>query len=479
MDIHVSLAPGQPIVRQVFDQIRDAILSGRLVAGDVLPSSRELAASLGVSRNTVTAAFEHLRAEGYLLARGGVGTFVASDVQPIHRVRTVPSALRPRPWWEDGSWESPGAMDKNYAFDFRTGLPDSSAFPFSAWRRLLVGENRRTVEGGRYSDPQGAAALRSSIARHLAVSRGLSVGADDVVVTSGVQQAISLLAQVLLEPGDVVAVEDPGYPAVRRALQAARARVVSVPVDGDGLVVHQLPSDAKLVYVTPAHQFPLGVRMSLARRAALLEWARDNDAAVVEDDYDSDYRFAGPPLDAVHSLDRSGRVVYVGSFSKTMLPSLRLGYCVVPPGLLTAMRRARFVADWHGPVALQGALAGFIDEGRLAAHIRRMRRIYLARRDRLAALLDAGFDDVLTRIPSVAGLHLAAWARSDRADAASWVRRAAVRGVALTTVQDYAFESTRPGLVFGFGAIPEEKMAAGLRELRAAIDHDEPAPVVT
>jgi GntR family transcriptional regulator/MocR family aminotransferase len=203
----------------------------------------------------------------------------------------------------------------------------------------------------------------------------------------------------------------------------------------------------------------------------------DNDAAVVEDDYDTDFRFSGRPIDALHSLDRSGRVIYVGSFSKTMLPSLRLGYCVVPPGLVDAVRRARFVADWHGPVALQVALAGFIDEGRLAAHIRRMRRRYLGRRDRIAAILDSDFGDVLTRIPSVAGLHLAAWARSDDADVAGWVRRAAERGVALSTVQDFAFEPTRPGLVFGFGAIPQEEVAAGLRLLRAAIDADRTALV--
>lgn len=477
MDIHLSLDPREPITKQVFQQIRDAVLSGRLEAGVALPSSRDLAASLGVSRNTVTEAFDHLRAEGYLRARAGVGTFVSSDVQPIDRERVVPSVLRPLPWWEDESWEVPRASDEDHTFDFRTGLPDPSAFPFSTWRRLIGGAIRRTVEGGRYADPQGAAVLRRSIARHLAVSRGLRMDPEDVIVTSGVQQAISLLAHVLVEPGDVVAVEDPGYPPVRRALQAARARVVSVPVDGDGLMVDQLPPRAKLVYVTPAHHFPLGVRMSLARRSALLEWAMDNDAAVVEDDYDTDFRFSGRPIDALHSLDRSGRVIYVGSFSKTMLPSLRLGYCVVPPGLVKAVRRARFVADWHGPVVLQVALAGFIDEGRLAAHIRRMRRMYLGRRDRIAAILDADFGDVLTRIPSAAGLHLAAWARSDNADVAGWVRRAAESGVAVSTVQDYAFESTRPGLVFGFGAIPEVEVAAGLRLLRAAIDADKAALV--
>ncbi|WP_317181101.1 PLP-dependent aminotransferase family protein [Intrasporangium sp.] len=470
MDLHLTLDPGQPVTRQIFEQIRDAVLSGRLQGGQALPSSRSLAAALGVSRTTVLAAVDHLMAEGYLSARAGVGTYVSQDVQGVERPWTRPSALRPLPWWGEDSWGVPEQPGEAPAFDFGTGVPDPSRFPFATWRRLLDGANQAAAEHGRYADPQGVPALRRSLARHLAVSRGLRASSDDVVVTAGVQQAITLLAQVLLEPGDLVAVEDPGYPLVRRAFTAARARVVPVPVDGDGLAVHLLPAGAKLVYVTPAHHFPLGVRMSLSRRTALLEWARDSDAAVVEDDYDTDFRYGGRPIDALHSLDRAGRVVYVGSFSKTLLPSLRLGYCVAPPALRDALRRARFVADWHGPVAPQLALAGFIDEGRLTTYIRKMRRHYEAKRVRLIQTLDSDFDDVLARIPSTAGLHLAAWATSDNADVDGWLRRAAKQGVAVSAVQDYATQPVRPGMVFGFGAIPAERVAPGLARLRAAID---------
>jgi GntR family transcriptional regulator / MocR family aminotransferase len=470
MDLHLTLDPDRPVARQIFEQLRDAVLSGRLQAGETVPSSRSLAADLGVSRTTVTAALDHLRAEGYLSARAGVGTYVSSDVHPVQRPRTRPSALRPLPWWTDGSWGVPGEPGEAPEFDFGTGIPDATCFPFATWRRMLNGATRAAAEHGRYADSQGVPTLRRSIARHLAVSRGLQVSPDDVVVTSGVQQAVALLAQVLVEPGDLVAVEDPGYPPVRRALTAARAHVVDVPVDGEGMAVHRLPDAAKLVYVTPAHHFPLGVRMSRARRSALLEWASDNDAAVVEDDYDTDFRYGGRPIDALHSLDRSGRVVYVGSFSKTLLPSLRLGYCVVPPGLREALRRARYVADWHGPVAPQVALAGFMDEGRLTAYIRSMRRRYQARRDLLINVLDSDFADVLERIHSTAGLHMAAWARSDDADVDGWVRRAAKNGVGVRPVQDYASGTHRPGLVFGFGAIPEVRVAPGLARLRAAIE---------
>lgn len=470
VDLHLTLDPGRPVTRQIFEQLRDAVLSGRLQAGEALPSSRSLAAALGVSRTTVLAALDHLMAEGYLSTRAGVGTYVSQDVRRVDRPWRPPSALRPLPWWAEDAWGVPEASGEAPEFDFGTGIPDTSRFPFGTWRRLLDGATQAGAEDGRYADPQGVPSLRRSIARHLAVSRGLRTSADDVVVTAGVQQAITLLAQVLVEPGDLVAVEDPGYPLVRRALTAARARVVPVPVDSDGLAVHLLPTGAKLVYVTPAHHFPLGVRMSQARRSALLEWARDNDAAVVEDDYDTDFRYGGRPIDALHSLDRAGRVVYVGSFSKTLLPSLRVGYCVAPPGLRDALRRARFVADWHGPVAPQVALAGFMDEGRLTYYIRRMRRLYQAKRDRLIGILDSDFDDVLARVPSTAGLHLAAWARSDDADVDGWLRRAAEHGVAVSAVQDYATQLHRPGLVFGFGAIPEERVAPGLARLRSAID---------
>jgi GntR family transcriptional regulator / MocR family aminotransferase len=291
-----------------------------------------------------------------------------------------------------------------------------------------------------------------------------------LIVTNGVQQAGSLIAQVLLEPGDVVAMEEPGYPAVRRAFEAARATVVGVPVDEQGLVVDQLPARAKVVYVTPAHQFPLGVRMGLARRTALVDWASTHNAAVIEDDYDTDFRYGGLPVDPLHTLDGGGRVLYVGSFSKTMLPSLRVGYCVAPPRVREALRRARFVADWHGTTATHLALAQFIGAGTLAAHIRRMRREYKQRRDRIATILDRVFSQQLERIPNAAGLHLAAWTQAaSQETVATWIAAAAEQGVALHSISDFADGEVRAGVVLGFGAIPVDRIDDGLRRLRIVL----------
>jgi GntR family transcriptional regulator/MocR family aminotransferase len=321
-----------------------------------------------------------------------------------------------------------------------------------------------------YADPAGAPALRTALARHLGVSRGLQIAADDIIITNGVQQALALTAQVLLEPGDIVAVEDPGYPPARRAFEAAGAEVVPVPVDDHGLDVSRLPAMAKLVYVTPAHQFPVGVRMSLGRRHELLDWARDQEAAVIEDDYDTDFRFGSRPIDALHTIDHGQRVVYVGSFSKTMLPTLRTGYCVAPAGLVEPLRRARYVADWHGVSTIQLALAGFIDEGSFAAHVRRMRREYEKRRDRIVMILERDFGDVLRPIPSAAGLHVSAWCvEATQESVAGWLAAAREHGVALQSFGMFAQGVVPPGLVFGFGAIPFERIEEGLGSLRQVI----------
>jgi GntR family transcriptional regulator/MocR family aminotransferase len=361
-------------------------------------------------------------------------------------------------------------MAQHPDFDFRSGIPDATRFPYPAWRRLVDGSFRRTTDAALYGDPAGPLELRHAIALHLAVSRGLHVGPEDLVVTNGVQQAATLIANVLVEPGDVVAIEEPGYPAVRRAFEAARARVVGVPVDLHGLVVSELPDDARLVYVTPAHQFPLGVRMALSRRTALVAWARSHNAAVIEDDYDTDFRYGGRPVDPLHTLDGGGRVLYVGSFSKSLLPALRVGYCVAPPGVREALRRARFVADWQGTTSVQLALAGFIGDGSLAAHIRRMRREYQRRRDRVGMILDRTFSRHLERIPNVAGLHLAAWARDATAETvAGWVAAAAEDGVAVQSVGQFATTEVRPGLVLGFGGIPLDRIDEGLRRLRVVL----------
>lgn len=471
MDLHLSLDEGQGLSRQIYDQVRQAIAHGRLPGGTQLPSSRQLARSLGVARNTVAAAFDHLVAEGYLHARPGVGTFVSVDADQVRPPRQLAdSALVPVPLWRRPTPQVPVLRSTRPQFDFRVGIPDESRFPYPTWRRQVDRCLRRSTDAAMYNDPAGPIELRESVARHLAVSRGLHIGPADLIVTNGVQQAGSLIAQVLLEPGDVVAMEEPGYPPVRRAFEAARATVVGVPVDDHGLVVDQLPARAKVVYVTPAHQFPLGVRMGLARRTALVHWASTHNAAVIEDDYDTDFRYGGLPVDPLHTLDGGGRVLYVGSFSKTMLPSLRVGYCVAPPRVREALRRARFVADWHGTTATHLALARFIDEGTLAAHIRRMRREYKQRRDRIALILDRAFSQQLERIPNAAGLHLAAWTRAaSQETVASWIAAAAERGVALHSISDFADGEVRPGVVLGFGAIPVDRIDDGLRQLRVVL----------
>jgi GntR family transcriptional regulator/MocR family aminotransferase len=318
-----------------------------------------------------------------------------------------------------------------------------------------------------HGDPAGLPALRASIVRHVGVSRAVRVIPEDVVVTQGVQQALDLVGRVLLRPGDCVAVEDPGYPAPRELFRALGAEVVGVPVDAEGLRVDALPDHARIVYVTPSHQFPLGMPMSLERRLALLEWAGSRDAMVIEDDYDTEFRYGGRPIEPLQSLDVSGRVVYVGTFSKVMLPVLRLGFLVAPPSLRHALRAAKFVTDWHSPQPTQAALAGFIDEGLLARHIRRMRREYQARHERIAARLAEDFADVLTVVPSAAGLHLAAWT-APGIDARAVARRARSYGVGLYSLSRFQIAEGHGGLAFGYGAIALSNIDKALDLLRAA-----------
>ncbi|RIQ23853.1 aminotransferase-like domain-containing protein, partial [Jiangella rhizosphaerae] len=336
------------------------------------------------------------------------------------------------------------------------------------WRpRRGAGRDR---EPGGYADPAGHPDLRAAVARYVAYARSVRTGADDVVVTNGAQQALDLVARVLLAPGDVVAVEEPGYPPAREAFAAHGARVVGVPVDGEGLVVSRLPRAARLVYVTPSHQFPLGVAMSPRRRLDLLAWAGAHDAAVVEDDYDSEYRFADRPLEPLHALDAGGRVVYVGTFSKTLLPGLRLGFAVVPPSLRSAVRAARRLADGHGPVATEAALARFMDEGLLARHIRRTAKVYARRRSALLAGLAGELAPYVETVPSAAGLHVCALLRSgDRAVADAVAARARAAGVAVETLAAYRAEPGGPaGLVLGYGAIEADEVPVGLTALAAA-----------
>jgi GntR family transcriptional regulator/MocR family aminotransferase len=468
VEVHISLVGRKDLTGEIYRQLRRAILDGRLPPGGRLPPTRELARRLSVSRTTVTVAYDRLLGEGFLTTRVGAGTFVSNGLGATARpARRSGGALRPRPVW-DGI-PVPVVFEQPAEFDFRPGIPDARLFPYQTWRRLLARELRADAVGsGGYGDPAGHQGLREAIARHIGVARGVQATAEDVVVTNGTQQAIDLVARVLLAPGDRVAVEDPCYGPPRRLLASLGARVAGVPVDDQGLVVDAIPARTRLVYVTPSHQYPLGMPMSLPRRMALLAWAQRHDAAVVEDDYDSEFRYGGRPIQPLQTLDRGGRVVYVGSFSKTMLATLRLGFVVAPASLRGALRAAKFVTDWHTALPTQAALARFIQQGFFARHVRRMRVVYQARHQRIVDALTDRFDGRLEVIPAAAGLHLAATAPgASEEELAAVLRRASAAGVALLPLSMYGVDRpTRPGVVLGYGAVPTERLDEGLRRLR-------------
>ncbi|GAA4706723.1 MocR-like pyridoxine biosynthesis transcription factor PdxR [Phytohabitans rumicis] len=471
MDFHVSLAGRRELAAGIYRQLLDAILDGRLRPGERLPPTREMAQRLDVSRNTVAVAYERLTAEGFLVGRVGAGTYVSAERLAKARSRAAPvgSGVQPRDVWR--TLPVPAETPSTVEYDFSVGVPDARLFPFETWRRLVAHELRiSTVRAAGYGDPAGHAGLRAAIARHVGVARSVRAGADDVLVTHGAQQALDLVGRVLIEPGSTVAVEEPGYWPARLLFRSLGARVVGVPVDGEGLDVAAIPAAARLVYVTPSHQFPLGTPLSLARRAALLAWAERRNGVVIEDDYDSEFRFEDRPLEPLQSLDRSGRVVYVGSFSKTLLPMLRLGFLVAPASLRPALRTAKRLTDWHGDQPTQGALARFIDEGLLARHVRKATRQYAARHGRIVAALRDDFGDWLRVVPSAAGLHLCALAAPGvPSDMDAVVARASAAGVAVQSLAAYHGDPPgRPGLVIGYGAIPYDRIGAGLRRLAAS-----------
>ncbi|MGW4059469.1 MocR-like pyridoxine biosynthesis transcription factor PdxR [Amycolatopsis sp. NPDC004747] len=466
MDFHVSLAGRGDLSVRIYRQLRDAVLDGRLRAGERLPPTRELARRLAVSRNTVAVAYDRLTADGFLTGRVGAGTYVSAEL-PAPKPRRAPSERGPRPKAVWRSLPSPAAATPEPVFDFRVGIPDATLFPLDTWRRLLARELRDAAGFAHYAEPGGHPGLRAAIARHVGVSRSVRAGADDVLVTQGAQQALDLLCRVLLEPGDRVAVEEPGYRMAKLLFASHGAEVVGVPVDGEGLDVAALPPGTKLVYVTPSHQFPLGTAMSLARRTALLAWAGRTGAVVVEDDYDSEFRFSDRPLEPLQSLDRDGRVAYVGSFSKTLLPMLRLGFLIAPASLRDALHHARQLSGWHGDLPAQAALAGFVDDGLFARHLRRATKVYADRHERITTALDRIFAGRLRVVPSAAGLHLCALAE-DETDLEPIAARAAAAGAAIQTLSDLCGGFPRQGVVLGYGSIPSASIGAGLAVLDEA-----------
>ncbi len=401
----VSDAAGHPLYRQIYERFRSAIAEGTLKPGDRIPSARALAKEIGVARGTIEVAYSLLASEGYIQARGQAGTVVAPNLQPIARAAPAAKA-RSAEAPEDG-WQRPAAP-----LPFQMGLPALDAFPRKIWARL----GARHLRGMQppdlaYPDPSGLLALRTATAAYLQVARGIQCAPSQVFITSGYNNTLQLIMQALFKPGDSVWVEDPGYPPTRALLAQAGMQAVPVPVDAQGLVVEAgiaREPRARAAVVTPAHQSPLCLSLSLPRRQALLDWAERSSAWIVEDDYDGEYRYVGRPLPALKSLDRQGRVLYSGTFSKVLFPGMRLAYLVVPEEQAPRFERLCLLLAGGAPALTQAVLASFINEGHFARHIQRMRRLYSERREATAAALSSVLGNRLRIDPQPGGMHLVA-----------------------------------------------------------------------
>lgn len=475
-------AASLPLHRQLYNALREAILGGRLAGGMRLPATRALAAELAISRNTVLEAYAQLLAEGYITGRVGAGTYVARalpdellSVPPRGAVLSQPAAaehqLSQRGTRLTTALPHVANPTAPPLISFRPGQPAFDAFPFDIWRRLLDRRWRRPPrELLNYGDPAGWRPLREAIAAYLRDARAVHCDAQQVLIVSGSQQALDLAARLLLDEGDAVWMEDPCYLGARGALAGAGAQLMPVPVDAEGLDVAAgvaRAPHARLAYVTPSHQYPLGVTMSLARRLALLDWAARARAWVLEDDYDSEFRYAGRPLASLQGLDRAARVCYIGTFSKVMFPALRLGYLVVPSGMVDAFATARALVDRHAPTVEQAALADFMSEGHFVRHIRRMRTLYAERQAVLVEAAHSWLAGAVAVAPAEAGMHLVGWLPEGMSDT-TVAARAAARGLEVPALSRYASAGLlRGGVLLGYTALDASQIRAGVQRLAA------------
>lgn len=479
--VTIDRTSSEPLQQQVYASLRGAILARQVRAGMRLPSTRSLAADLGVSRNTILAAFEQLCAEGYLDTKTGSGTYVAAELpDDLLSVRRRAESARivappPRVSRRAGVLSARITTEPVQARAFRAGVPALDLFPLRLWSRMVAAQwakadRDRSLLG--YGAAAGLPRLRSAVARYAGAARGVQCDAEQVIITSGLQHALQIAAQVLIDAGDPVWFEDPGYPAARAALAAEGAHIVDVPVADDGLdvaVATERCASPRLIYVTPSHQYPLGVTMSVARRLQLLEAARRADAWIIEDDYDGEYRHSTRPVPAIQGLDAHHRVIYVGSFSKVLFPAVRLGYVIVPPTLVDTFARARSLSGRTSPSIDQAVVAEFIDDGHFERHIRRMRAVYRQRQDALIEAAEKYLAGAATVGRTDAGMHTIAWLHDiDEIDA---TRAAAEEKIEVTPVSSYCGQRRLPpGLLLGYGGLTPRQIRAGAETLARALD---------
>lgn len=467
--MYLELDRQGPRYAQLIRALKTAIGDGRLAAGARLPASRTLARELDLSRNTVLAAYEQLQAEGFVIGRVGSGSYVAdvgARAQPRRSATALVAPMSPfarRALAVSDGAAIPGRQHQDLRYNLQYGVPMTNPALANAWRR----EISRAVEHTDfdYPDAQGLAVLRERICDYLARRRGVDAGPADVMIVSGTQQAFALAARVLLDVGDTVVLEDPHYRGARQTFAAHGARVRGCRVDDEGLVPAALPASARLAVVTPSHQFPTGALLPLARRIELLDWAANRRAWLIEDDYDGEFRYGGRPIAALKSLDRDGRVIYIGSFSKTLFPALRLGYMVLPAALREAFVAAKWLED-RGCAALeQVALARFMADAGFERHLRRATQALRQRRETMLAGLARHAGSAVEVVDSNAGMHLIAWLRTgDHADCERLAAHARTRGLGLYTIAPYCLRPPRqPGLLLGYAGLPPADIDAAMR----------------
>jgi GntR family transcriptional regulator / MocR family aminotransferase len=464
--------PDGALYRQIYSGLRSAILGGSFGPGDRLPSTRSLAEQLGVSRTVVLLAYELLLAEGFAQGAPGSGTYVSEGLRrnPTAKVE-APAQLRLSHYGATAAaiaatLDFPQRHSTSLRYDFAYGRGDATTFPFETWRRILLKHARATpIHGLNYGTAAGVVALREAIALHLRRSRAVACDPSQVIVVNGSQQALDLIARVLIDPGDRVAIEDPQYQGTREVLRTVRARLHPVPIDGEGLDPAHLPKNSRIVFVTPSHQFPTGVILPLARRWALLAWARANEAIVVEDDYDGEFRYEGQPLESLQGLDTEGRVIYTGTFSRTVFSALRIGYLVVPSSLIRAFTAAKWLCDRHTATLEQETLAEFIATGMYERHLRRLRRNNTERRQALLAAIGKHLRGEVELTGDGAGAHVVLWPKKRILERTA-IRRAAQRGVGIYGLSGYFIgRAQRPGLLLGYSQMNVEEIREGIRRL--------------
>ena len=480
----VRLEGDGTLAQRLYRGLRGAILDGRIAPRSRLPSTRSLAKELGLSRNVVLAAFDELIGEGYVSARVGSGTYVSGSMPDVVAPRPPASGPAPSPApvvrlsaqaqraLSLRSFPVPGTSPQGrwLPWDFRYGQSAPEDFPHALWSRLVARRARSlSVRTLWYGRTRGYMPLREAIVSHLRRARGVVASVDRVIIVSGTQQALDLVARLLVDRGERVVIEEPSYLAARQVFLAAGAKLVPVTVDGQGLDVSCLPKSGsvRLAFLTPSHQFPLGSVMPLDRRLELLRWAEASGAHVIEDDYDAEFRYDGSPLPAMQGMDHGGRVIYIGSFSKVMFPSLRIGYLVVPPALVPGVVALKFLSDVHSPTFEQEVLAEFMAEGHFERHLRRAAARNASRRAALLAAFAEHFGDRVEIVGARAGVHVVAWLNDVRPrDLPALVERAALGGVGIYPVTPYFLRPPgRAGLLVGYTSLKESEIRGGVRAL--------------